>query len=57
MYLMYVTCLCRFVINASGDLLGVVSLATICYELLKKESEFRTTEMIRLDRENWHMTS
>ena len=36
-----------------GELVGAVSLMSICYELLRIESEVSTNEMIKLDRNNW----
>ena len=44
--------LCRFVVGMDGELVGVVSLMSICYELLRIESELSTNEMIKLDRNN-----
>ena len=31
-------------------------IMAICYEILRAESDFRTTEMIKYDKENWSMT-
>jgi len=43
-------------VSEEGDLIGVVSLMSICHELLRFENELRTTEMVKLDKENWKMT-
>lgn len=44
-----------FIVSQEGDLIGVVSLMSICHELLRLESELRTNEMTKLEKENRNM--